>query len=775
MAHQAASRKIVWVVSNRSIAKKDWLFRGASKKIICARLAWQKSIQPFVEPRPISPSYYLKLLTYYLDLAPDEPLKPVPVSALKWRNFGNNSKWTAPGSDKLEIGTKIMEERQYAPNKCLECGATIANCCCEDPRTVVLDSSILKISLTELENIDCHQILKKDTDIGDTLGDRYHLLSVLGSGGMGKVFKARHVTLPKFFAVKILKCELSKNMDLRARFDQEAKTASLLNHPHLVSIYDYGATAQDEAYLVMDYLDGESLADSLRLLKRIDQRQAVKIFTQICEGLAHAHALGVIHRDLKPGNIMLVRSNECSNFVKIVDFGIAKMLGVDGGVANITQGLTRTGEFFGSPLYISPEQASGGKADQRTDIYAMGVLMYECLSSSPPFKGENFFAILSQHMEVMPQPFNSSLDIDENLEAIVRKALEKDPHKRFQSIEELKLALADVFAEDSIPLLAIPEHGKKRSLLFLSIGAILLLLFGTAISAFLLESKIMPSLLPYVSPAVVSLPKSAITFTAPAKQVALPPIPEEIRLGKNDERRSAEELVAIGQSLINKIGESKENSLLPARYFTSAIEKNPKLMEAYESLSAFYWQRQGKTGPASRIENLEKCLTVYNEQLTQKPDDFQAYCNRCSTNLELDKFSQALVDADSGLKIQPTNAALHLKHAYANYKLHHLKVALAEYKQFLPPTDFAGYYTMGCCYQDLHQFQEAINLCSKAMENGGPHDGLLMVRADSERALGRYKEALRDYQRMVTLFPNTLNARSGAIAECRNAIASKVN
>ena len=244
---------------------------------------------------------------------------------------------------------------------CPSCGQNRQSCLCDGSATVALSdraaapafaSEAYTSQLLASESFAKPQLTGGHVSAtGSVLGLKYRLVQELGRGGMGTVFKARHITLPKHFAVKLLKRELSNDADFRARFDQEAKTASFLNHPNLVSIIDHGTSDLGEAYLVMDFIEGTSLDEKLQIVKRIDQNQAINIFTQICDGLIHAHGLGIVHRDLKPSNIMLINNKQATDFVKIVDFGIAKMVGGDG---SITQSLTKTGEFFGRSAIHEP-------------------------------------------------------------------------------------------------------------------------------------------------------------------------------------------------------------------------------------------------------------------------------------------------------------------------------------------------------------------------------------------------------------------------------------
>ena len=209
-----------------------------------------------------------------------------------------------------------------------------------DPETAICpdDGTVL----TRLDN---------DQLLGTVFADRYEILSIIGAGGMGKVYKARHKLMRRLVAIKVVHSHLVCSTETLARFQQESEAASCLNHPNVVAVHDFGLVPR--AYLVMDYLDGISLADLLKDDCHLDLNRSLRIFVQICAGLAHAHHHGVVHRDLKPSNIMLINDDGHRDFVKIVDFGIAKLMFSEMGES---KHLTAQGEISGSPLYISPEQ-----------------------------------------------------------------------------------------------------------------------------------------------------------------------------------------------------------------------------------------------------------------------------------------------------------------------------------------------------------------------------------------------------------------------------------
>ncbi len=279
--------------------------------------------------------------------------------------------------------------------------------------------------------------------IGTIFADRYKIEGIIGSGGMGKVYKAVHLLMKRTTAIKVVHTHLVASDITLTRFQQEAEAVSRLNHPNVVTVHDFGLIPT--AYLVMDYLDGVSLADLLDFDAHLSVERSLTIFGQICSGLAHAHQTGVVHRDLKPSNIMLVNRNGQADFVKIVDFGIAKLKALDLGES---AQLTRAGEVFGSPIYMSPEQCRALPMDGRSDIYSLGCIMYRTLTGRQPILGHEIIEYMYNHVNTAALPFYIAcpeLELPEALEAIIFKCLEKDPGQRFQSMQELKEAL-DAFA-----------------------------------------------------------------------------------------------------------------------------------------------------------------------------------------------------------------------------------------------------------------------------------------------------------------------------------------
>jgi serine/threonine protein kinase len=287
----------------------------------------------------------------------------------------------------------------------------------------------------------------EDKLIGVILGETYEIQRRLGEGGMGRVYEAKHVRLPRRFAVKIMHQMYSSDRDALARFRREATSASTIQSPHVAQVFDVNATREGQPYLVYELLEGEDLGTLLDREGTLPIGRATRIARQVAQGLAVAHAAGVVHRDLKPENVMLVRGPDGGDFAKVLDFGIAKVLQDDK--------LTRTGAILGTPAYMAPEQARGGSTvDHRCDVYALGAMMYRSLTGRPAFGGEDAGKTLTSVIWDEPQrPKTLRKDLPDALELLVQRAMAKDPAARFASMAELDAALAPFDAETTTTIL----------------------------------------------------------------------------------------------------------------------------------------------------------------------------------------------------------------------------------------------------------------------------------------------------------------------------------
>jgi serine/threonine protein kinase len=299
-----------------------------------------------------------------------------------------------------------------------------------------------------------------DPMVGQVLEDRYEIVGLVGEGAMGRVYVAQHTRLAaRRFAVKMLFGDLSAQDNMRARFAREAETASRMEHPNVVSVVDFGETAGGLLFLVMEYLEGHGLDQLVRMQGALPQDRVVRLGRDIARGLAHAHARGLVHRDLKPENVVVVRDRELE-VPKIVDFGVAIM------TANPDGRVTRAGMVVGTPAFMSPEQATACDVDARSDLYALGMVLYYLAAGRPAFLG-SAGEILQQVVQSAPPPIHAvtpGADVGPGLEAVISRLLQKHPIDRFQSAEEVIEALHGLQV-DAGPTQRIPMNPAERSTL----------------------------------------------------------------------------------------------------------------------------------------------------------------------------------------------------------------------------------------------------------------------------------------------------------------------
>ena len=268
---------------------------------------------------------------------------------------------------------------------------------------------------------------KDDPRIGSVLLGQFELLDVCGKGAMGTVYRAWQTGMDRQVAVKILRSELLRDPSVVKRFHREARAVARIQHPNIVTVFLVGETADGVPFLAMEYVEGEVLADVLDRERALPAVRGLRIARQIASALADAHSFGIVHRDLKPANLLLAQRRRAADFVKVLDFGIAKILrGEDAppeaGDKPGESRLSRTGTIFGTPHYISPEQAAGTEVDHRADIYSLGVILYRMMTGRLPFEGTGVAVLLAHMQKAPPRPCELAADLDPRVEAGLRRA-----------------------------------------------------------------------------------------------------------------------------------------------------------------------------------------------------------------------------------------------------------------------------------------------------------------------------------------------------------------
>jgi eukaryotic-like serine/threonine-protein kinase len=283
---------------------------------------------------------------------------------------------------------------------------------------------------------------RQDPRVGTTLDGRFRINRMIARGGMGKIYEAEQIQLGRRIALKVMDLGYAEELDpdFQKRFFLEASTCAALSHPNTIRIFDYGHSDDETYYIAMEFIVGMTLLEAIDQAAPLEPLRVIHIARQICASLAEAHGQGVIHRDLKPSNVLLTRHGEHQDFVKVLDFGLVKLVRED------AEEMTKSGLFLGSPNYMSPEQIRSNTIDQRADLYSLGVILYMCITGKSPFKRNSSVNVLLAQLEDDPPPFEVP-GVPASLEWVVMTCLEKDPNARFASVQELNKALKACDAE----------------------------------------------------------------------------------------------------------------------------------------------------------------------------------------------------------------------------------------------------------------------------------------------------------------------------------------
>jgi eukaryotic-like serine/threonine-protein kinase len=279
----------------------------------------------------------------------------------------------------------------------------------------------------------------QDPLLGKVLADRFEMLDRIGEGGMGVVYRARQVSVDRIVAIKVLNAQVAQDPQWVGRFINEAKACSKLQHPNTVRLIDFGQTREGLLFMAMEFLDGMAIRTAIDRYGRMQPARVMRILGQCCQSLAEAHNFGIIHRDIKPDNLFLVTLGGQPDFVKVLDFSVAKLKQASGSAMQ-----TQAGVVFGTPNYMSPEQGRGLPLDARSDIYALGIVAYEMLMGKPPFNSQNPMEVLAMHVRTPVPPMTG---VPDAVAQVVMRALAKDPAHRQQNVEQLNQECQTVVAQ----------------------------------------------------------------------------------------------------------------------------------------------------------------------------------------------------------------------------------------------------------------------------------------------------------------------------------------
>jgi len=300
-----------------------------------------------------------------------------------------------------------------------------------------------------------------DDSLPRLLGGRYRLEAKLGSGGMGVVYRATDLTMQRHVAVKLIRGVdgVALDEEVASRFLREAKNTARIQHENIIEVFDFGRSEEDDMFFVMELLEGESLSAKLRREGKLSPEVGVHIVRQMCAALHVAHSAGIIHRDLKPANVMLIKRAGDASYVKVLDFGVAKSYGAPDQQTD----LTHTGMLVGTVEYMAPEQIMGKKVDGRTDIYALGVVMYRMFAGKAPFRDGGVPALIHAHLNVLPKPITETAsEVPGALDRVVLRCLAKRPEQRYESMEELSRALAAAIEPEDLGLVSLEYDAEQN-------------------------------------------------------------------------------------------------------------------------------------------------------------------------------------------------------------------------------------------------------------------------------------------------------------------------
>jgi eukaryotic-like serine/threonine-protein kinase len=571
---------------------------------------------------------------------------------------------------------------QIAMKRCPQCGQEYG----DNTRFCVQDGQTLNTT-----DVPATRLVQTDQMLGRTLGGRYRLLEKLGQGGMGSVYKAQHIKMNRLTAVKILTSELAHNRQFVARFEREAEMASQIDHPHAVSIYDFGET-DGLVYLAMEFIDGQPLSAILARERYLPLERVVHLMRQAAEALSAAHQLGIIHRDFKPDNVMVCNKPGRPDWVKVVDFGIAKRSSID----PADQLLTQAGAVLGTPQYMSPEQVAGEPVDARSDLYSLAIVTYELLCGRLPFEGPSTTNVMVKRVMEAPTPLHQRIRpqtaLPPGVELVIMRALARNPNERYLSTAQ--------FAAELDNAARAPSSGYQQSVRY-PVGT------------------------------TPNLPHPTVREAMPQTRLQIEQSPAYVPglYDRNQHPRRSKKAIILAVLAIVLIPTLLIGAYFAARYIRGSRDQNPNSRSNGSRVgneNASIAVSEAATPSVSTQERIKRSraareandLTTAEQEsraaLTSNPNSAPANTEFAEVLWELERFDEAEKYVNAALRIDPNFGPAHQALGAVYYLRGDLDRTIKEQKltlQLNPEPEYVAYAhsVLGEVYRVQGRFKEALS------------------------------------------------------------------
>ncbi len=594
--------------------------------------------------------------------------------------------------------------------------------------------------------------------IGSVLGGRYRIVEKIGRGGMAAVFKAYQPALDRYVAIKVLPAQHAETPGFSERFAREARAVAQLNHPNILPVIDFGQE-NGLSFIVMKFVAGGTLKD--RLSQPINLNETARIVEQIAAALDHAHQHGILHRDVKSSNVLL----DEGGWVQLADFGLAKMLSGD-------EGLTATGVGIGTPAYMSPEQGQGLAVDQRTDVYSLGVLLYEMAAGRLPYDAETPMAIVFKHIyEPLPLPRRINPALPEEVERIILKAMAKSPADRYASAGALAQALQQAVthlsavadtgpaktspAVDGTRQVSLPPAPPVASQVTLTgrggpLWAMLAGGLGIVLASLVL--LLVAGVIGYLAlRGGSSFPALAAVFG----RATATPTAEPTQTPPGDESVTPEPTVTPTEDAQAYVEQGQ--AALTAGDVQSAVEHFGQAIELDSTSAAAY---VGRGDAYSQLADYESALSDYTRAIELDPGNAQAYAGRGGAYYNLDDAELAIADCDRAIELDPQAAIAFYNRGLAYASQEDYKRALADYTQAIQlRSDYASaYYRRGNVYDAQEDYERAVADYTQAIKLKPDDASALFDRGVVFHYLEKYDQAIADYTQVIRIEPDNVLA-----------------